>query len=503
MPKTILITGATDGIGLALARQYHAAGARLFLVGRRSPAALPAEPVLASSGYCQVDLAAADAAEKISAYLQQEAAPPLDLIIHNAGQGYAGPVAAQPLPDLAALLAVNVAAPLALTHRLAQSQLAATAHIVFISSVLASWPAANYAVYAASKAALDGFVRSLQLEWRDRPVTIQLIHPGATRTGMHRKIGLDETQLNPERFMSAADAAARIRRLIERGRPQGALGMLNGLVYRSGRWLLPLLSLRPNRQPAQPSGRCLVTGFAAGIGRALAFQYSQAGYTIVGVDNDEAAAAATAAALQADGGRCEYFVADLSGVQGCQQLLDQLVGSEPLAVVIQNAGISAFGHFEKLAWAAQAKVLALNLQAPLWLTAGLLAAELIRPDGALIFLSSLSHHTGYPGAAVYTATKDGVASFARSLGAAGWRTLTVFPGPTRTEHARRYSPDNSQEERRMLPETLAALTLQAHRRGAQRLIPGATNKLLAATGRIAPRLLGQMMRRLLYEKIDV
>ena len=503
MTKTIVITGATDGIGLALARQYYAAGAQLFLVGRRDLAELTSEPFFTPTTYCQVDLADPDCASAVSAFLQAQAAPPIDELILNAGLGYTGPLPDQPPAALAELLAVNVRAPLALTHALAGGQLAPAAHIVFISSVVVGWPAPNYAAYAASKAALDGFVRSLQLEWQDRPVTIQLIHPGATRTGMHAKSGLDLSQMKPDRFMPAEEAARRIRRLIEQGRPEASLGFLNTLIYRSGRWLQPLLEARPNPRATHPPGRCLITGFGAGIGQALAQQYSQAGYAIVGVDNDGAAAAATADAIRAAGGRCQVIVADLSQTVGCQAVLDDLAGDEPLAVVIQNAGISAFGHFEKMAWSGQEKVLALNLLAPLWLTAGLLAAELIRPDANLLFLSSLSHHTGYPGASVYAATKDGVAHFARSLGAAGWRTLTIFPGPTRTEHARRYSPDNSQEGRRMLPATLAAHIWRAQQRRARRLIPGVSNKVLALIGRLAPRLMGAMMRRLLYEKIDV
>ena len=67
MTKTIVITGATDGIGLALARQYYAAGAQLFLVGRRDLAELTSEPFFTPTTYCQVDLADPDCASAVSA----------------------------------------------------------------------------------------------------------------------------------------------------------------------------------------------------------------------------------------------------------------------------------------------------------------------------------------------------------------------------------------------------------------------------------------------------
>jgi len=97
-------------------------------------------------------------------------------------------------------------------------------------------------------------------------------------------------------------------------------------------------------------------------------------------------------------------------------------------------------------------VLAVNLTAPLHLTGALLQAGKIAPGGSLVFVSSLSRLLSYPGAAVYAASKDGLASYARSLAVAlapqKMHVLTVYPGPTRTAHARRYSPDNSREARR-------------------------------------------------------
>ncbi|NJL34947.1 MAG: SDR family oxidoreductase [Chloroflexaceae bacterium] len=99
------------------------------------------------------------------------------------------------------------------------------------------------------------------------------------------------------------------------------------------------------------------------------------------------------------------------------------------------------------------------------LTQGIVQAGLLRDGGALVLIASLSHYVGYPGAAVYAATKDGLASFGRSMAVAlaprQISVLTVYPGPTRTAHARRYSPDNRHEQRRMPPEQLAALIFRA------------------------------------------
>jgi short-subunit dehydrogenase len=129
---------------------------------------------------------------------------------------------------------------------------------------------------------------------------------------------------------------------------------------------------------------------------------------------------------------------------------------------------------------------------------------LLRKSVRLVFLSSLSHYVSYPGAAVYAASKDGLAHYARSLQAAlpAAGTLTVFPGPTRTEHARRYSPDNSREENRMPPEDVAAAILRGVTDGRSRLIPGTANRMMALAGHLAPRLLELGMKKMILEKFD-
>lgn len=111
----------------------------------------------------------------------------------------------------------------------------------------------------------------------------------------------------------------------------------------------------------------------------------------------------------------------------------------------------------------------------------------------------------YPGAAVYAASKDGLASYARSLAVAlapqGIHVLTVYPGPTRTAHARRYSPDNSREARRMPPDKLAAAVVRAVARRQRVLVPGAGNQLFAVIGRWFPGLGEWAMKKTLWEKL--
>jgi short-subunit dehydrogenase len=181
--SVVLITGATDGIGRALAQIYRARGARVLGIGRR-----PAEEVSPDlrSDYCRVDLAQPFASALVADVLRQRGVARLDRLIHCAGIGSYGAVDDQTPEAIDALLDVNLRAPIALTHALLPLLIAAHGHVTFIGSIAAALPAPNYAVYGATKAALEGFARSLREELRGR-VGVQIVHPGATRTGMHAK----------------------------------------------------------------------------------------------------------------------------------------------------------------------------------------------------------------------------------------------------------------------------------------------------------------------------
>jgi short-subunit dehydrogenase len=514
MTQSVLITGATSGIGLELARLYAARGARLILVGRRPLASL-SDPLFTPQTYCQADLAQPDCARQVATFLVRAQITRLDRLIHNAGTGYYGDFVRQTAASLDELLTVNLLTPIRLTHALQPYLAAAPGQVVFVSSVAAAMPTAEYAAYGASKAALEGFARSLQVEWQGK-IKVQIVRPGATHTAMHAKLGIPREIMDWEKFPPADKVAAQIIRAIDRGGTAVTIGPGNkalNRIGRSGRFLLdPLLrrkaaarlgQSRRDDFPNRPT-ICAITGAADGIGLALARRFAQAGWTIVGIDVDEERAAAAAAELQALGADVEFIVADLSRDAGLALVVDKLRDGPLLDLVIHNAGISAVGRFEQLDLAAQEKVIAVNLRAPLQVTAALGQQELLAPTAGLIFLASLSHYVSYPGAAVYAATKDGLAHYGRSLQIARpfGHTLVVFPGPTRTAHARRYSPDNSREHTRMPPELLAAAIFQAYQRRRARLVPGLGNQLVAFGGHLVPRLLEQIMRRAIFDRLE-
>ena len=232
MSKTILITGATSGLGLELAKLYLEQNQKLILLGRQGPRELHA-PLFFQASYLQCDLSQEGSALKTMAFLKSAGIAELDMVIHNAGVGYYGRFEEQSEEDTLKLLHTNLYAPISLSHALLP-KIKTSGKLVFISSVAAHLPAAEYAVYAASKAALGGFARTLRLE--QNRVKIKTIFPGAIRTAMHKKSGVPEGKLKLERFPSAGSVAVQVVKAIELGRSEQAIGFGNAVLRMAGRF---------------------------------------------------------------------------------------------------------------------------------------------------------------------------------------------------------------------------------------------------------------------------
>ncbi len=233
MSEHVLITGATDGIGLAMARRLADEGADLSLVGRRPLEGLES-PLFSGASYCRADLAEPDAADRVAAFLDERRRDRIDLLVHNAGVGWYGDAAAETSQAIRATLDVNLWAPAALTHALLPRVTAAAGTLVFVSSVLADLPAPDIASYAASKAALDGFARALRVELRGR-ARVVAVHPGGTQTAMHEKAGVPAEKRAGFKFPSADHVAARILKCARRGRRAPTVGFGNAAARLLGR----------------------------------------------------------------------------------------------------------------------------------------------------------------------------------------------------------------------------------------------------------------------------
>lgn len=228
----IVLTGATNGLGLALARHLAEQGQRQILVGRRALSELK-DPLFTDETYCRADLAETGG-ECIAEFLDARGIEPVDHLIHNAALGFHGPVEAQSPESIRALVAVNLSAPMAITQALLPRVAVCRGKITFISSVAAGLPCPKAAVYAATKAALDAFARSLRVELAGSGVRVQVIHPGAVNTGVHARAGATRGEMNWDRFPSVETVLPRLVRALEGNRTSVSLGVGNGLIHWAG-----------------------------------------------------------------------------------------------------------------------------------------------------------------------------------------------------------------------------------------------------------------------------
>ncbi len=243
---TILITGAGDGLGLALARIYEAEGRPVIALGRRPFTELDSPPY-PSSRYIQIDLARPDADTILLRALNALEIPSLDLVIHNAGIGYFGPPERQTERDIQDLIGLNFTLPIRLTLALMSRLEAAKGNVVFIGSVAAALPCPQYVTYAASKRGLEGFARSLRLEAEGR-FKVQVVHPGPMRTRFHEKAGIPLDEMKWDAFPDVARTAGEVVRAIQSRKAVATLGAGNRTIGRLARQFPQMFDLAWGRR---------------------------------------------------------------------------------------------------------------------------------------------------------------------------------------------------------------------------------------------------------------
>ena len=196
--KTALITGASGGIGGAIALAMAGQGANLVLNGRREDALNKTASSLTLKGDARVeiipmDLAEIDAAGALIAEAEARLGG-VDILVNNAGLTRDGLLVRMSAEDWQQVLEVNLSAVMRLSKAALRGMMKARwGRIIQISSVVGYTGNAGQTNYAASKAALQGFTKSLALEVASRGVTANLIAPGFIETAMTD--GLNEAQV--------------------------------------------------------------------------------------------------------------------------------------------------------------------------------------------------------------------------------------------------------------------------------------------------------------------
>jgi short-subunit dehydrogenase len=208
--RTVLLTGATGGIGHAIARACAARGARLVLTGRRIEVL---EELARELGAESVAVDLADR-EQLRRLLDEHG--DADVLIANAALPATGLISELSVEQIDRMLDVNLRAPIMMAQRMVPAMLAAgRGHIVFMSSLSGKVSSAYSSLYNATKFGMRGFAGALREELHGTPVGVSTVFPGFIRdAGMFANSGMDVPR--GVRTRSPQDVADATVRAIER-----------------------------------------------------------------------------------------------------------------------------------------------------------------------------------------------------------------------------------------------------------------------------------------------
>jgi len=195
--KVTVVTGASDGIGAALARVFAANGHALALVARRRDRLDALADEIAAAGgarpiVVELDLLEKDAPQRLEQALEAANATP-EILVNNAGFGLMGRVSELDRDEQLAMVDLNVHALTALTLRFLAPIVAAKGAVLNVASIAAFMPGPGFAIYYATKAYVLSFTEALAEELRPTGVKVSCLCPGPVATGFQARAGFDFT----------------------------------------------------------------------------------------------------------------------------------------------------------------------------------------------------------------------------------------------------------------------------------------------------------------------
>jgi short-subunit dehydrogenase len=206
-----LVTGASSGIGLALACALGARGVRVLLTGRDAARLEEAATQVRARGgtalVSSADLARDPDLRELASWVEREAGR-LDLLVHSAGSIHLGSIDSVGWEDLDADYRVNVRAPFLLTKALLALLRAAGGQLVFVNSTAGLSAGPDNALYAATKHALRSLAGSIRDQVNRSGVRVLSVFPGRTATPMQEAVvRFEGRSYRPEELLQPEDVA--------------------------------------------------------------------------------------------------------------------------------------------------------------------------------------------------------------------------------------------------------------------------------------------------------
>lgn len=227
--QNALITGATSGIGYALAHLMAKQGHDLVLIARKETLLVQLKDELENKYGVSVSILSNDLSQPHSAHVifERYKDADIEILINNAGAGHVGDFFESSVEKNSAMIALNITALMELTHFFgAQFKMKNRGRILNVASVAAFIPGPRQPVYYATKAFVRSFSRALSYTLRNTNVTVTALYPGYTKT--HFFIAADAPSFT--KGADAADVALYGYRALMAGKAEVTYGFWNQVL---------------------------------------------------------------------------------------------------------------------------------------------------------------------------------------------------------------------------------------------------------------------------------
>src|SRR3954463_6879760 len=206
--KLAVVTGASTGIGLELARECAKNNFDLIIAANETEIESAAEELRRDGGtvdVVQADLATTEGVDKLYGKINGR---PVAALLANAGRGLGKGFLDQDFDEARYVVDTNVTGTIYLIHKVGRGMRAqGEGRILITGSIAGFMPGSYQAVYNGTKAFLDSFSVALREELRDSGVTVTCLMPGATETEFFERAGMMDTKVGTEEKMAPADVA--------------------------------------------------------------------------------------------------------------------------------------------------------------------------------------------------------------------------------------------------------------------------------------------------------